>query len=216
MKCKKVLLLLSCALLLLSHARSQNAFGFKAGMQLVKMTGFEDVPNSLLPTLQLKGIAILPVGDDVTINPSIGYSGKGYKWNDVEFTDQFGTPLGTGDVIALFHYVQLAAPLSYRIAPNQNQEYHFGVGPYFSYAVSGKGRIKNVAISTDDNTWDLFTDDAYKKTDAGIVVEIASQLKKKFLFAFNVDIGLADVSNQGGGKLKHLGGGISLGYLFSK
>jgi hypothetical protein len=50
--------------------------------------------------------------------------------------------------------------------------------------------------------------------DAGVAVEIASRLKKKFMIAFNVDIGLADVSHDGGGKLKQLAAGISIGYLF--
>jgi hypothetical protein len=185
-------------------------------MQLTKIAGFEDVPNSLLPTLQVKGISIIPLSDEVTINPSLGYSGKGYKWNNVEFTDQFGTPLGTGDVIGLFHYLQVTVPISYKIIPDETQEYYFGAGPYFGYAVSGKGRIKHVAVSSYEDSWDLFDDDAYKRTDAGIAVEIASRLKKKFLIAFNVDIGLSNVGNQGGGKLKQLAGGLSVGYLFRR
>src|SRR5262245_42449784 len=78
---------------------AQSIFGFKAGMQLTKMTGFEDVPKSLLPTIQVKGVAIMPLGDELTINPSLGYSGKGFKWNDLELTDPVGNSLCTGDII---------------------------------------------------------------------------------------------------------------------
>ncbi len=212
----KILLLLLFAYLFSSASYSQGVFGFKGGMQLTRMTGLGDVPKSLLTTVQVKGVAIFPLSDEVTINPSLGYSGKGYRWNNLTFEDQFGSGLIAGDVIGLFHYLQLTVPISYKIAPDQNHEYYFGAGPYFSYAVSGKGKIKYAAISSDDDSWDLFSDKAYKRTDAGIAVEMASRLKKKFLIAFNADIGLADVSNDGGGKLKQLAGGLSFGYLFSK
>jgi len=137
-------------------------------------------------------------------------------WNNLEFTDQIGNSLGTGDVIALFHYVQLTVPLSYKIAPDQNHEYYFGTGPYFSYAVSGKGRIKHVALSNGQESFNLFTDDTYKRADAGIAIEIASRLRKKYLAAFNVDIGLSNVGNGSGAKLKQLAAGLSVGYLFNR
>jgi len=216
MKYKIRLLLIVSATIFSGSTYSQNVFGFKAGMQLAKITGAGDVPHSLLPTLQVKGVAILPLGDEVTINPSLGYSGKGYKWTNISFEDQLGNSLGDGDVIGLFHYLQLTVPLTYKIVADGNQEYYFGAGPYFSYAVSGKGKLKHVAVSSEEETWDLFADGAYKRTDAGIAVEIASQLKKKFLISFNADIGLSDISKQGGGKLKHLAGGLSFGYLFAK
>ena len=215
MKIKGFLLSCFCIHLFLIHANSQSSFGLKAGMQLVKMTGFDDGgPKSFLPTVQVKGIGIIPISDEVTLNPSLGYSGKGYKWNDLELTDELGNSIGSGDVIGLFHYVQLTVPISYQIASDQNHEYYLGAGPYFSYAVSGKGKVKHAAIQGNEDSWDLFSGDFYKRTDAGVAVEIASRLKKKFMIAFNVDIGLADVSHDGGGKLKQLAAGISIGYLF--
>ena len=81
MKIKVVLPLIVLTILSLKYSFAQSVFGIKGGMQLAKMTGFEDVPKSLLPTVQIKGIAILPLTEEVTIDPSLGYSGKGYKWN---------------------------------------------------------------------------------------------------------------------------------------
>ena len=216
MKMKCFLLSCFCIHLFLIHANSQSSFGVKAGMQLAKMTGFEENPKGFLPTVQIKAIGIFPLSDELTINPSLGYSGKGFKWNDIEFTDQYGNFLGNGDVIGLFHYIQLTVPIAYKIAPDSKQEYYFGAGPYFGYAVSGKGKIKHAALANGEDSWDLFSDDAYKKTDAGIVIEISSTLKKKYMVAVNFDIGLSDVSNTGGGKLKQMTGGISIGYLFGK
>ena len=211
----KILLLLLCAYLFTGSSYSQGVFGLKAGMQLARMTGLDDLPKSLLPTVQVKGVAIFPLSNDVTINPSLGYSGKGYKWNNLMFEDQIGNGLTSGDAIGIFHYLQLTIPFSYKIATARNQEYYFGAGPYFSYAVSGRGKIKYAAISMDDTSNDLFASGAYKRTDAGIAIEIASRLKKKFMIAFNVDIGLADVSHNSGGNLKQLAGGLSIGYLFA-
>jgi len=214
MKIKILLLSIIAATVFCTSSYAQNVFGLKAGMQLARITGVGDVPKSLLTTLQVKGIAIFPLNEDVTINPSLGYSGKGYRWNGLMFEDQIGNQLGEGDAIGLFNYIQLTVPLSYKIAPNANQEYYFGAGPYFSYAVSAKGKIKHVSLTGGDETWDMFKDNAYKRTDAGIAIEISSRLKRKYLISFNTDIGLADVSNDGGGKIKQLAAGISVGYVF--
>jgi hypothetical protein len=80
----------------------------------------------------------------------------------------------------------------------------------------GKGRIKHVALSNGQESFNLFTDDTYKRTDAGIAIEIASRLRKKYLAAFNVDIGLSNVGNGSGAKLKQLAAGLSVGYLFNR
>ena len=215
MKMKILLLSIFTSTLFISSTYSQNVFGFKGGMQLAKITGVGDVPKSLLTTIQLKGVAIFPLTDEVTITPSLGYSGKGYRWNNLTFTDQVGNSLGEGDAIGLFNYIQLTLPLSYKIIAGQNQEYYLGAGPYFSYAVSAKGKIKHVSLTGGDETWDMFKDNAYKRTDAGIAIEISSRLKRKYLISFNTDIGLADVSNDGGGKIKQLAAGISVGYVFN-
>ena len=214
MKMKILLLSIFTSTLFFSTTYSQNVFGFKGGMQLAKITGVGDVPKSLLTTIQLKGVAIFPLTDEVTITPSLGYSGKGYRWNNLTFTDQVGNSLGEGDAIGLFNYIQLTVPLSYKIAPNANQEYYFGAGPYFSYAVSGKGRVKHVSLSGDDGTGDLFQNDNYKRTDAGIAIEMTGRLKKRYLISFNTDIGLANINNLGRTKIKQLAAGLSIGYLF--
>ena len=216
---KRLLSFIIAAILFSTLSYAQKVFGFKGGVQLTKMTGFQEVPKSLLTTLQLKGVAILPLTGAVTINPSLGYSGKGYRWKDLWFEDEngnlTGNPLGTADVIGLFHYAQLTVPLCYKIAPNQNQEYYLGAGPYFSYAVSGKAKIKHISLSGADETWNLFHSNGYRRTDAGLVVELSGRMKKKYLIALNADIGLADVRNGEGSKLKQRAIGISLGYLFN-
>jgi len=211
----KLLLITCCSILFVTTSSSQNLFGIKAGVQLSKMSGFEGNPNGFLTSLQLKATGIFPVGDMVALTPSLGYSGKGYGWKGIDFTDQYGTPMGTGNVNGLFNYIQLTVPISYRIANNPNKEYYFGLGPYYAYAVSGKGRIKHISIPNAEDSWDLFSDDFYKRSDAGIVIEISTRRSKRYLASFNLDIGLANVSNGDGNKLKQLSAGLSLGYLFN-
>ena len=214
MKMKILFFVFSCTSLFVSRAYGQNGFGFKAGMQLSKMKGFEESSNGFLSTIQAKAIGIVHISDVVTLTPSLGYSGKGYKFPDVEFTDPVGNPIGSGEATGLFNYIQLTVPISYKIAANQNQEFFFGVGPYFSYGLSAKGKLKHVAIPDAEDSWDLYSGDGYKRTDAGMVVEISTRLKKKYMIAFNLDVGLSEVSN--GGNLKQLAAGLSVGYLFNQ
>jgi hypothetical protein len=84
-----------------------------------------------------------------------------------------------------------------------------------AYAISGKGKVKNVAISSTDDHWDLFANDFYKRFDAGVVVEFTSTINRRFLASVNADIGLANINNGEGNKLKQIGAGLSIGYLFS-
>jgi hypothetical protein len=208
------LILSLCAFTTETHA--QSIFGVKAGVQLDKVTGFETNPDHFLASFQLKGVAICPLGDQIFLVPSLGYSGKGYSFSNVEFTDPSGNYVGNGTANGIFHYVQLSLPFSYKFTLDPKKDLYFGLGPYFSYAVAGTGKIKNVAVPASDKTWNLFKDDVYKKPDAGVVVEFNSSINKKFLVAVNVDVGLANISNDGGNRLKQLAAGLSLGYLFAK
>jgi len=212
------LILLVCACT--SEVGAQSIFGIKAGVQLGKVTGFEENPDHFLTTFQFKGIAICPLGDQIFLLPSLGYSGKGYTYS-VKFTDPYGTSVGNGNSNAIFHYVQLSLPFSYKFNLDTKKDLYFGVGPYFSYAVAGTGKIKNVAISEDNRSWNLFKDDSYNRTDAGAVIEFNGVINKKFLVALNVDVGLANIANgpliglRSSNKLKQLAAGLSVGYLFN-
>ncbi|HYJ37003.1 MAG TPA: outer membrane beta-barrel protein [Chitinophagaceae bacterium] len=212
---KSLLLIFICSCLIFTRSLGQNAFGFRGGAQLSRMSGFEGNPKGFLPTIQGKAIAIVALSETVTLNPSFGYSGKGFKWNDINFTDEYGNPLGEGDIHGLFNYLQLSAPLSYKIAINPNKEFYFGAGPYFAYALSARGKVKHTPLPNAEESWNLFTGDSYKKTDAGIAIEISTRLRKKYMVTVNLDFGLSDVNN-GPNKIKNQSAGISFGYLFNK
>ena len=214
MKSKIILFFLVCTILFINSSFSQSQFGISGGLQMSHMSGFQDNPKGYLASLQIKLLTISPVSDDVVLIPSLGYSGKGYKWNNLDLTDQMGNSLGTGDIIGLFNYVQLSIPICYKISTKQHSQFYIGAGPYFSYALSGKGRLKNAAVAPNEESWNLFEADNYKKTDAGAVIQFASTLNRRYLAAVNIDIGLMNLNNGAGNKLKNMAAGISIGYIF--
>jgi hypothetical protein len=209
------LLLLFTAIVAFNDASAQNAFGFKGGLQMSHMSGFEGNPQGYLSSLQLKVILLPELSEQVFLTPSFGYSGKGFRWNNLELTDQYGNSLGQGDVVGLFNYLQLSLPVTYRFAAPKNNQFYIGAGPYFSYALSGKGKFKNAAVPNAEDSWDLYEGNNYKKMDGGIVIDFASRLKNNFLIAANVDIGLININNGAGNKLKNMAAGLSVGYLFT-
>jgi len=203
---------------IISPVMGQSLFGIKGGVQLARMTGLsgmDDVSQGFLPTMQAKFVGIMPVGDEVSFTPSLGYSGKGYSWNNVQVVDQYGNNVGEGDVHGLFNYIQLSLPFSFKFLLDRNKDLYFGAGPYAAYAISGKTKVKNVAVPNSDSHWDLFSGDFYKKFDAGMVLEFTTIINKRLLASVNADIGLANINNTNGSKLKQMAVGLSIGYLFN-
>src|SRR5580765_6368809 len=146
MKNKILLPLAVCSILIFNSTYSQSQFGISGGLQLSHMSGFRENPKGNLESLQFKLLTLSPIAEEVVLIPSLGYSGKGYKWNNVEITDQMGNNLGEGDVIGLFNYVELSAPVCYKIPTKQHSQFYIGAGPYLAYALSGRGKLKNAAV----------------------------------------------------------------------
>src|SRR3954471_1957920 len=84
-------MLLFC-LILVSRANCQTIFGIKGGVQLANMQGYDYKPKPLT-TIQVKGLALLPLSDAVTLTPSFGISGKGKQYKNIEFTDEVDNSL---------------------------------------------------------------------------------------------------------------------------
>lgn len=201
--------------LIIIPVMSQSIFGIKGGVQMARITGFQGLSQGFLTTMQAKFVGIMPVSDEVSITPSLGYSGKGYRLTNIQFTDQLGNDVGQGNINGLFNYIQLSLPLSYKFALDKTKDLYVGAGPYVAYAISGRGKVKNVAVQTTLDDWNLFSDDFYKRFDAGMVIEFTSTINKRFLASVNADIGLANISNGSGAKLKQIAAGLSIGYLLN-
>ena len=110
----------------------------------------------------------------------------------------------------------MSAPISYAINLKNENTIYVGAGPYFAYALSGKGKLKNTSGTINQDSWDLYSVDTYKRTDAGLTFQIDGTYESRFLISANIDVGLTDVVKLGGNKVKTIAAGISLGYLFRR
>ena len=213
----KIRLLAGISLFLFVFINNMNAqsFGFKAGVQFSEMTGLP-LSSNYLTSFQGKAAGIVKVNKSISLTPSLGYSGKGYVFGVLVLTDQSGNEIGLGKSNTRFNYLQLTVPVSYRIALKKENAIYLGAGPYFAYALSTKGKLNNSNASTDPNTWKLVTAEGFKKTDAGLAIQIDATLKKRFLVSLNIDFGLINVAELYGNEIKSKAAGISIGYLFHK
>jgi len=203
-------------LIILNHnINAQQSFGIKAGVQFSKMKEFV-LNTNYLTSLQAKGIGVFKINKSIALTPSIGYSGKGFVYRNLQMTDNLGNTIGTADAHNLFNYIQLTVPVSYSIGFGKANTLFFGAGPYFAYALSGKGKLKNINGTVDPSSWALYSDDTYKRTDAGLVIELSGTLNQRFLISLNTDFGFTDVFKGEEAKMKTIAGGLSIGYLFQK
>jgi hypothetical protein len=177
------------------------------------MQGYSDLKPKALATIEIKGVAIVPVSESFSVTPSLGYSGKGKQYRSIEMTDEMGNSLGNGDIHYLFNYFELAVPASYKLISQNGIEYYLGAGPYVGYAFSGKNKLKNVSLPSGDQSTNIFPSDYYNRMDAGLVLELTARFNKNFLVAFNLDIGLTNVTKSSS-YIRNQAGGLSIGYLF--
>jgi hypothetical protein len=206
-------MLLFC-LILVSWANCQTIFAIKGGVQLANMQGYDYKPKPLT-TIEVKGVALLPLSDAVTLTPSFGFSGKGKQYKNIEFTDELDNSLHNGDIHFIFNYLEFAIPVSYKIIAENKTEYYFGLGPYIEYAINAKSKLKNVSPAAGGTTTNIFPSDVYHRMDAGLTLDVIARIQKRFLVGFNFDAGLTNVTKSSS-YVRNQVGGISVGYVFGK
>src|SRR5690349_15618153 len=111
MKRKPLILVVFFLIFLTHNMNAQQAFGLKAGVQFSKMKDFV-LNTNYLTSFQAKGIGVFKINKSFALTPSIGYSGKGFVYRNLQMTDNLGNTIGTADAHNLFNYIQLTVPVS--------------------------------------------------------------------------------------------------------
>lgn len=213
----KTVFFFACFLFFLS-ANSQIKFGVRGGVSFSNRDG--SVSNSTdLITINASVFAIDSLSKTVIVQPSLGYHPKGNKYRNLTFSDPLGTNTGYGDVNFRFDNIELTVPFQYMITSNKDRKLFLGLGPYFSYALGGTVKWKNVSGQVDPppKSKITFTSNGEKRVDAGINLLLTFQVDKHWTLNVDFDrsmIAINQTPYSQQSKLYSHSEGLAVGYIF--
>ncbi len=133
-------------------------FGFKAGVSIANVdisTDIVDLDTESITNLQIGVLVELPIALNFSVQPELIYVGRGFK-QDVSI-DEFRTRLA---------YLDIGALAKLRFGQPEGIGGYVGVGPFFSYALSGETEFNGEEEDID------FEEDELNRTDLSIVPAI--------------------------------------------
>ena len=221
MKRKISLIIPITVILNASISSAQLTVGILAGPQFATRNYNNElgVRATFNTTLNAGLTAFIPLGKELYLHETIGYSGKGVLGKNVQFTDNVGNDVGTGDVHVLIHYLELRTPIVYYTSISSKIDLSTGAGPYFGYALGGYRKITGDNIYTvyGEQKYDIdFEQDGHRRFDFGVIAEVNFLLSKKWLLGLSGDFGLLKAEETQVRAIRNTSFTISFGYLFKK
>lgn len=171
------------------HSRKHSnpiSFGIRAGANLAWTQfgdGYDDV--GMIPSFHVGLSMDIPFSDNFYLNIALLYSGKGYKYKEVEK--------------ASAQYIDLPVQLSLRFGDIDETQFQINAGPYAAFGIGGTIKSEN-----SDKEQKFF--DYYKRFDYGVVAGIGLIFSSHYYIGANFQLGFGDYRNRNIG--------ISLGYNF--
>ena len=170
-----------------SYAQRGADFGLKAGVNIATLKQSNVSYDSRIG-LHLGGLAHIHLAPQWALQPEIQYSQEGAEVNDVKIK---------------LDYVNIPLMLQYMF----NNGFRIEAGPQLGLMINSK------AEDDDGNDDDL--DDVFKSTNVSLGFGLNYLTYSGFGFGGRYNLGLADISESGGSKVKANNFQISLFYMFN-
>ena len=117
------------------------------------------------------------------------------------------------------YYLEIPVHLGYKYAVNEDFAIFGNAGPYVAIGLFGKAKLKGDWIDGimdeyggDDNSTNVFGDDAMKRFDFGLGLKAGVEFNQKFQISIGYDWGLVENIKDSGNKNRNLM--LSVGYFF--
>ena len=159
-----------------STKESIVSFGIRAGLNLAT-TKFGDSyeGTSMTVGFHLGVVADIKLTDMFYFTPGLLYSGKGYKYDEIE--------------TASASYVDIPLVFSARFGDIEQVQFQVNAGPYVAMGVGGK--IKSEKLNHEKDFFDY-----YKGFDYGLSLGGGLLISSHFYVGLSLQVGFADYRNQ--------------------
>jgi hypothetical protein len=218
---KKILLIISFAVLSAGVSAQSVNFGVKAGLNLSTLSVSPSDPgysSSNKTGYHFGVVADIPIRE-FSLQPGLYYITKGQKFSS-QYTFDFGDgPENMVEKGSLrLDYIELPVNLLYNLKVTPDIKIYIGAGGYLAYGLAGKlkGTISGdrTGFFDDNVSFSGNQSDHYKNPDYGLNFIVGERLKH-FSIDVNYSLGLANITPNGqGANVKNSAVGISLGYWF--
>ena len=177
-------------------ANAQLKWGANAGVNISSITKLKGAFNpEPLVTFQFSGFTMIPLGKSFVLKPSLGYRGKGYRFDYRLYADSPSVR-----VKWRYDYLQLSAPIVLRCNNNDNYKLYAGGGLYAAYLINVKRDGSGVPL------------DYFRRFDLGINFSIALTIGERWIIDVASDLGSsADKYSSS----QNISSGITLGYFIN-
>ena len=169
-----------------SKSSNPISFGIRAGANLAWTQFGEGYDKAgMVPSFHVGLSMDIPFSDNFYLNTALLFSGKGYKYENVEK--------------ASAQYIDLPVQLSLRFGDIDETQFQINAGPYAAFGIGGTIKSEN-----SDKEQKFF--DYYKRFDYGVAAGIGLIFSSHYYIGANFQLGFGDYRNRNIG--------ISLGYNF--
>lgn len=208
---KKNLLLLGAAFLLAVGANAQVSYGVKAGVNLPKLkftgdgTGTSYTTNAAT-NFHVTGYASLFAAPNFAIQPGLSLQGKGGKFKEDGMVEI------DGEDSATLNFMSLEIPVNavYYIPTGEAGSVFLGAGPYVGFNISGKGKSGGVSEDVDFGSGQ----EEFKRLDYGANFTAGYKLSNGFLVNAAYGLGLGNLTNIDGAKMRNQVLSFGVGFEF--
>jgi len=170
-------------------------FGVKAGVNLSTFGG--DMKNTKSTFKYQVGItADIALTNNLYVLTGLDFQTKGSKYSPKSAPNIKYNPM----------YLSIPAHLGYKFELLPGTKLVINAGPYIAYGIGGKAK-------GDGNSEKIFGDNRFKRLDYGVGGGIGFEFGK-FCVNGGYDLGLANVSDVKGNKIKNRNAYLTLGYKF--
>ena len=169
---RKILFLFLTILSVKSIYAQNTEIGFRAGPNLNSIRGNKIVNEFHDPLIGYSaGLQVrFNAHRKLSVFTALHYEQNGSRLNDIDFTDGFGSYLGTGDL--LIHLNYLVVPVMARYSTGKNTKLFFSGGPFFGYLLQNKVVKKNTSNSGSSGTAVNTEPPNYKSINLGLSTAI--------------------------------------------
>jgi len=216
---KKIyLLVVGCVVSASVFAQSSTGlkFGIKAGFNLATMASSQSIPAGVdkgsVTGFNIGGTVDVPVSSSFVIQPGLILGNKGVKVD--ESVEDYNVETKNN-----LMYLEVPVNALYKF-----QSFYFGAGPYAAFALGGKTKAEGKMTEDDvtvtvDGERDLEfgsdeENDDYKSTDFGLNILAGYELKNGVNLGVNYGLGLSNLVNYSGEKVRNRVFSVSVGFKF--
>ena len=203
------------------HTHAQLRVGIMGGPQFATQNQIGELSaKTTFNTTAHAGVTLfVPFSKEFYLHTTLGYSGKGVTMKNIQFYDNLGNSLGTGDINVLIHYIELRSPLIYKATLSSRMDLAVGAGPYFGYALSGYRKIngENYFTFMGEKKSEIdFENEEYKRIDLGYTVEVNLHFTNQWVVGLYTSLGVLKIVEMQYYSVRNSAFGISFGYLLKK